>query len=148
MSNVISDADAYAHQQQLREWLATFGDAFPENFKSVLHQYNVAHLEVAWRARLQARRLFAALWGGGPSQPAGAIEPGNVLVLYNADDGPDGPGAQIADYYQQLRPGVHVAGISGVAPILFGPTDEYVNAEDVRWQQLCRSIWRSWRGWL
>lgn len=61
---------------------------------------------------------------------AQAIQPENVLVLYNADDGQDGDGAQIANYYQQLRPGVHTLGISGVNSTLIGPTDELIDAQD------------------
>jgi uncharacterized protein (TIGR03790 family) len=52
------------------------------------------------------------------------IQPNSVLVLYNADDGPDGPGQQIAEYYQQVRPGVHVVGIHGV--------NSYFNGDDTQ----------------
>ena len=45
---------------------------------------------------------------------ASALGPENVLVLYNADDGASGSGFQIAQYYEQARPGVSVAGISGL----------------------------------
>ncbi len=59
-----------------------------------------------------------------------AIEPANVLVLYNADDGPDGSGFQIASYYQQVRPGVHVAPITGVNAINSGGFGEDVSGQD------------------
>ena len=49
-----------------------------------------------------------------------AIGPENVLVLYNADDGQTGDGYLIADHYQQVRSGVHVAGISGISSMLPG----------------------------
>lgn len=48
------------------------------------------------------------------------ISANNVLVLYNADDGPSGAGYQIAKYYQQARPGVHLAGLSGINYIFNG----------------------------
>ena len=55
---------------------------------------------------------------------AAAIAPENVLVLYNGDQGPDGDGFQIANYYQQVRPGVHVVPISGIDAILTGADSE------------------------
>jgi uncharacterized protein (TIGR03790 family) len=57
------------------------------------------------------------------------VTPQNVLVLYNADQGADGAGLQIAEYYRQARPGVHLLGISGIDSILQGSTREVVTAE-------------------
>jgi uncharacterized protein (TIGR03790 family) len=58
------------------------------------------------------------------------LAPQNVLVLYNADQGTDGAGFQIADYYRQARPGVHLLGISGIDSILQGSTREVVTAQN------------------
>ncbi len=41
-----------------------------------------------------------------------AVEPANVLVLYNSAS-PEG--AQIADYYRQVHPGVHTLALTGVS---------------------------------
>ena len=63
-----------------------------------------------------------------------AVQPQNVLVLYNSDqdnsDSDDGwgPGRRIAEYYQQQHPGVHLAGLSGIDALLFGPTSEQISA--------------------
>ncbi|MDZ4657702.1 MAG: hypothetical protein SH868_09020 [Bythopirellula sp.] len=54
----------------------------------------------------------------------------NVLVLYNADQGDMGPGHQIADYYRQARPGVHLLGLTGIDSILTGNTSETVSADN------------------
>ncbi|MCG8448419.1 MAG: hypothetical protein MI725_02415 [Pirellulales bacterium] len=62
--------------------------------------------------------------------PVHAIQPSNVLVLYNADDGSAGAGQQIANHYQQLRPGVHTLGLTGINPILSGAFNEDVSAAD------------------
>lgn len=59
-----------------------------------------------------------------------AISPENVLVIYNDDHGPAGDGFQIADYYQQVRPGVHVAPISGIDELLSGPFGEDMSGQD------------------
>ena len=59
-----------------------------------------------------------------------AIEPENVLVLYNDDGGPTGPGFQIASHYQQQRPGVHLAGLSGIDAIRSGSELEQVSGSD------------------
>ena len=61
---------------------------------------------------------------------ASAIAPENVLVVYNDDSGPAGDGLQIANYYQQVRPGVHIAPISGVDAILTGAHTEVVGGQD------------------
>jgi uncharacterized protein (TIGR03790 family) len=50
-----------------------------------------------------------------------ALDASNVLVLYNAAS-PEGQ--QIAEYYAQIHPGVHLLGVSGVT------TDEVINAQD------------------
>jgi len=50
-----------------------------------------------------------------------AINPSQVLVLYNSDS-PDG--LQIAEYYAQAHPGVHLLGLTGVT------TNETINAQD------------------
>jgi uncharacterized protein (TIGR03790 family) len=50
-----------------------------------------------------------------------ALDETNVLVLYNTAS-PEGQ--QIAEYYAQVHPGVHLLGIDGVT------TDEVINAED------------------
>ena len=52
-----------------------------------------------------------------------ALSPENVLVLYNADEGVGGDGFQIAQHYQGVRNGVHVAGISGLNSL---PPDSYL----------------------
>ena len=66
----------------------------------------------------------------GIASPALAIEENNVLVLYNEDDGPSGSGAQIANYYQQVHPGAHIAGISGINAILSGSQLEEITGDD------------------
>jgi uncharacterized protein (TIGR03790 family) len=63
------------------------------------------------------------------SEALAELAPQNVLVLYNADQGTDGAGFQIADYYRQARPGVHLLGISGIDSILQSSTREVVSAE-------------------
>ena len=60
----------------------------------------------------------------------GEIMANNVLVLYNADQGDMGPGHQIADYYRQARPGVHLLGLTGIDSILTGNTSETVSADN------------------
>lgn len=74
--------------------------------------------------------LPAILLGLSCLQTAIAINPENVLVLYNADDGAAGDGFQIASYYEQQRPGVHLAPLIGINDILTGSTNEEVSAED------------------
>ncbi len=64
------------------------------------------------------------------SRQACAIAPENVLVIYNGDQGPPGDGFQIADHYQQARPGVHIAPITGIDTILAGAFNEEVSAQD------------------
>lgn len=59
-----------------------------------------------------------------------SIQEKNVLVLYNDDDGPTGCGSQIANYYKSLRPGVHLAPITGVNPVLMGAHNEWIAGED------------------
>ena len=59
-----------------------------------------------------------------------AIAPENVLVIYSDDQGPASDGYLIAEHYQQLYPGVHLAPISGVDAILDGPLNEEVDAQD------------------
>lgn len=87
-----------------------------------------------------SRRLSpsASIWGGllllavsfGIAPFVLAIEPQNVLVLYNADD-PNGAGFQIADYYQrEAHPGVHLVGLTGINDILSGPYGEEVSGAD------------------
>ncbi len=74
--------------------------------------------------------LSLALLTLGIAQAALAIEPENVLVLYNDDQGANGAGSQIANYYAQVRPGVHLAPISGVDSILTGSFNEDVSGQD------------------
>ena len=50
-----------------------------------------------------------------------ALDASNVLVLYNTAS-PEGQ--QIAEYYAQVHPGVHLLGVNGVT------TDEVINAQD------------------
>jgi uncharacterized protein (TIGR03790 family) len=57
-----------------------------------------------------------------------AIDESNVLVIYNADDGPAGEGFQIANYYQQVHPGVHVIGIQGVDSYYSGIDTQAISA--------------------
>jgi len=64
------------------------------------------------------------------STVAPAIEEENVLVLYNADEGAQGDGFQIASYYAQARPGVNVVGLTGISSILSGSYNEQVSAAD------------------
>ena len=56
--------------------------------------------------------------------PCGAIDPSNVLVLYN-EDSPDS--IQIADYYVGARPGVHLLSLSGVSQAEQVTADDYLN---------------------
>ncbi len=68
----------------------------------------MAHLTV-----LTAWQVFcSAAW---------AIDASHVLVLYNTAS-PDG--LQIADYYAQIHPGVHLLGINGVG------TSDDISADD------------------
>ena len=62
--------------------------------------------------------IFSALHGSCPA--AWAIGPANVLVLYNSDST---DGLQIANYYAQVHPGVHLLGISGVTTDPGSPDD-------------------------
>ncbi len=64
------------------------------------------------------------------SAPALAIEANNVLVIYNADDGNQSDGYQIAQHYQQARPGVHLAPLTGINDILGGTYGEDVSGDD------------------
>jgi uncharacterized protein (TIGR03790 family) len=66
----------------------------------------------------------------GDSTVLAEIAPQNVLVLYNADQGTSGAGFQIADYYRQARPGVHLLGLTGIDSILVGSTREEVSADN------------------
>jgi uncharacterized protein (TIGR03790 family) len=66
----------------------------------------------------------------GDSTVLAEIAPRNVLVLYNADQGSGGAGYQIADYYRQARPGVHLLGLSGIDSILTGLTREEISADN------------------
>jgi len=59
-----------------------------------------------------------------------AINPENVLVIYNDDPGSSGDGFQIANYYQQARPGVNIAPITGIDAILAGAYNEEVSGQD------------------
>lgn len=70
------------------------------------------------------------VFGASFAARAAALGPSNVLVLYNADDGPSGAGYQIAQYYQQKRPGVHLAGLTGIDAIYDGNDTSYVSADD------------------
>lgn len=85
-------------------------------------------------SRLWTTLITVLLAGGILSLTVGrsafAIAPENVLVIYNSDPGSAGDGFQIADYYQQIRPGVHMASISGVDAILSGPFSEEVGGQD------------------
>ncbi len=74
--------------------------------------------------------FFLLLFFCGLASPAVAIDAENVLVLYNADDGPGGSGAQIANHYQQVHPNAHVAGISGINAILSGTYSEEISGDD------------------
>ena len=53
-------------------------------------------------------------------------------MLYNADDGIDGDGYQIASYYQTRpeRDGVHLCGLTGVNDVRFGTAGEGILAND------------------
>jgi uncharacterized protein (TIGR03790 family) len=79
-------------------------------------------------AAFASATLGIALFGF--SHAYAEIHPQNVLVLYNADQGIGGAGFQIADYYRQARPGVHLLGLSGVDSILSGTTREEVSADN------------------
>lgn len=74
--------------------------------------------------------LLSAILTLGSGERAWAINPENVLVLYNDDQGASGPGSQIANYYQQARPGVHLAPLSGIDAILTGAFGEDVSGQD------------------
>ncbi len=70
------------------------------------------------------RLLLLALLSLGLFQPTSdvfAVTPANVLVLYNLAS-PDG--AQIANYYAQVHPGVQLLGLNGLG------TSEYITADD------------------
>jgi hypothetical protein len=64
------------------------------------------------------------------AERASGLGPSNVLVLYNADDGPSGEGYQIAQYYQQKRPGVHLVGLTGIDAIYSGTDTTCVSADN------------------
>mgnify|MGYP001214875100 CR=1 FL=1 len=69
---------------------------------------------------------FLSVYSGGIVHAE--ISSNNVLVLYNADQGLEGPGFQIADYYRQARPGVHLVGLSGINGIFTDPSQEATTA--------------------
>ena len=83
-----------------------------------------------FRALILLSYATACLAGLGFTRSLYAIEPENVLVLYNADDGVAGPGFQIASDYQSRRPGVHLAGLTGINDVLTGPQNEEISASD------------------
>ena len=56
--------------------------------------------------------------------------PPHHIRSQNADAGADGAGYQIAQHYQQRRPGVHVAGLTGIDAIFSGTDTEFVSATD------------------
>lgn len=78
---------------------------------------------------MSSRRLFyllvSVVWAN--SSASFAIEPQNVLVVYNEDNADS---AEIASYYSQLRSGVHVAALNGIDAITSGSFDEDVSAQD------------------
>ncbi len=84
----------------------------------------------AYRLRIASFSLAFMLFTFAISPARGEIAAQNVLVLYNADQGADGAGAQIADYYRQARPGVHLLGLQGIDDILSGTTRELVSADN------------------
>ena len=84
----------------------------------------------AYRLRIAGISLAFMLLSFAFSPARAEIAPQNVLVLYNADQGADGAGAQIADYYRQARPGVHLLGLQGIDNILSGTTRERVSADN------------------
>ncbi len=70
---------------------------------------------------------IAIPWAANNAAHAGIGE-SNVLVLYNADDGPDGAGFQIAKHYQQVHPGAHLLGIHGVNSYFSGVDTQAITA--------------------
>ena len=61
--NVISSQDCDQYIEELRSWLATFGEGrFPDNIHSLIHGYGIAHHSAVWKARLKAKAVFAELW--------------------------------------------------------------------------------------
>ncbi len=59
---------------------------------------------------------------------ASALEPSNVVVLYNADDGPGSAGYEIAQHYAEKRPGVHLVGLTGINAIYSGSDTSSLSA--------------------
>ena len=52
------------------------------------------------------------------------------MVLYNADDGAQGDGFQIASHYAQTHPGVSLAGLTGINSVLTGSYNEQISGSD------------------
>ncbi len=59
---------------------------------------------------------------GAVCAPAFALEPSNVLVVYNTN--PDSGGPEIASYYSQIHPGVQMLGLANLS------TSENISADD------------------
>ena len=89
--------------------------------------YRANHAPLVYGALLVS--ISSAHWASTDEVRAGISE-ANVLVLYNADDGPSGAGYRIANYYQQVHPGAHVVGLTGISSILSGATREQVSGAD------------------
>ena len=53
-----------------------------------------------------------------------ALDPANVLVLYNQDSN---AGVQIADHYAQVRPGVHLLALTGVSQAEQASAEHYLD---------------------
>ncbi len=90
----------------------------------------ISYLTRVLRSAVGYAALLVGLCVCISSQALAAIEANNVLVLYNADDGPTGDGFQIASYYEQARPGVRLLGLTGINSILSGTLNENVSAAD------------------
>ena len=62
VSNVISAPECDEAIGQYREFLAQFGDGFPNSFYGLIKGYNVGHMEPTWKMRFKSKHVFAQLW--------------------------------------------------------------------------------------
>ena len=60
---IVSAQDCDQYIGDIRTWLENFGDNFPKNIGSIIHDYSVGHLEPVWKARLKTKPVFEAIWG-------------------------------------------------------------------------------------
>jgi len=79
--------------------------------------------------QLFATYLFVVFFAGTTDLHAELSE-SNVLVLFSEDHGQAGSGNQIAEYYQQIYPGIHIAGINGIDRVVQDDSGEIISADD------------------